>query len=195
VKYGKHCYPWLGSLIWDKRPEFDQYLKPWAIDGPKLPIEFCRKSKTRSNALTLVLDRKLGTPIETLYAFSKRSDPQDAVCDLRSREGTILNKIGFVNLENGEEHGREKEFREVIKAWALSKNVHFVAWTDLESSFVEEDYDSFSSAAIKHLKSLDLMGIQEAVKYIVKAPPQIDTYLRKILMNDEWFKNQVVLYN
>jgi hypothetical protein len=184
-----------GSLIWDENPEFDRYLKAWTGGGPQLPIEFCRKSKTRCKALTLVIDRRLGTQIETLYALSKRTDPRDAICDLCSREGTTIENIGFINLENGEEHGRDQESREAIKAWASAKNIHFVVWTDLESSFTEQNFDRFFIAAMKHLKSLDLMGIQEAVKYIIKAPLQTDTRLRKVLMNNEWFKNQITLYN
>jgi hypothetical protein len=90
-----------GSLIWEERPEFDRYLGMWNVGGPQLPIEFCRKSKTRHNALTLVIDNNLGTEVETLYALSKRSDPRDTICDLRSREGTTIENIGFVNIENG----------------------------------------------------------------------------------------------
>jgi hypothetical protein len=174
-----------GSLIWDESPEFDRHLKAWNVGGPQLPIEFCRKSKTRCNALTLVINRKIGTPVETLYALSKRTDLRDAICDLRSREGTTIDNIGFVNLENGDEHGRDQKSREAIKAWASSKDIHFVAWTDLESSFAEQKTDEFITAAMKHLKSLDLKGLREAIKYILKAPPQTDTCLRKVLMNDE----------
>lgn len=31
-----------GSLLWDKRPEFDEYHEPWQFDGPELPLEFSR---------------------------------------------------------------------------------------------------------------------------------------------------------
>ena len=184
-----------GSLIWDKSPEFDRYLKAWTSGGPQLPIEFCRKSKTRCNALTLVIDRKFGTQIETLYAFSKRNDPRDVICDLRSREGTTIENIGFVNIENGEGHGCDPEGREVIKTWASSKSINFVAWTDLKSNFDEQNLDKFIRAAIAHLKNLDLMGIREALKYIVNAPTQTNTRLRQILMNDEWFKEQIEIYD
>jgi len=184
-----------GSLIWDGRPEFDRYLKAWTVGGPRLPIEFCRKSGSRYDALTLVIDQRIGTQVETLYAFSKRTDPRDAICDLRSREGTTIDNIGFVNLENGDEHGRDQECVEAIKTWASSKGIHFVAWTDLESSFSGQTSEEFIEVAKTHLKSLTLRGIREAVKYIVKAPPQTNTRLRKILMDDDWFKDQVALYN
>ena len=183
-----------GSLIWEERPEFDLYLGMWTVSGPQLPIEFCRKSSTRHDALTLVIDDKLGTQVETLYALSKRSDPRDAICDLCNREGTTIENIGFVNIENGEERSRDQTSLETIKAWALLNNIHFVVWTDLASNFPEMNFDEFVTTAIRHLKSPET-DIQEAVKYIMKAPPQTNTRLRKILMNDEWFSHQIDLYN
>ena len=99
-----------------------------------------------------------------------------------------------MNIENGEGHSRNLASQETIKAWATSKNIHFVIWTDLASNFPEMNFDEFVSVAIDHLKSRDLAGIQEAVKYIVKAPPQTSTRLRKMLMENEWFKGQIALY-
>ena len=183
-----------GSLIWDVRREFVRHLDDWRAGGPHLPIEFARKSVSRSNALTLVIDRKIGTPVETLYAISKRTDPRDVICDLRSREGTTAKNIGFVNVESREENGRDEETRRVIKAWALLNKVQFVAWTDLEASFSEPKPEMFVTAALAHLKSLDVSGLREAVKYVLMAPAQTDTYLRKVLMKDRWFKDQIALY-
>ena len=100
-----------------------------------------------------------------------------------------------MNLGNGDEHGREPETRKAIKAWASERRIDFVAWTDLESSFSQQAPDQFVAVAMTHLKSLDLRGLRQAVKYVVKAPRQTDTRLRQVLMNDEWFKEQVALYN
>ncbi len=120
-----------GSLVWEERPDFDRHLVSWNSGGPVLPIEFSRKSKSRGNALTLVIDRERGSPVETLYAMSKRKDPRDAVCDLRSREGTTLENIGFVNLDDGSERGRDEQSIQDIRAWAMEKKTQFVTWTDL----------------------------------------------------------------
>lgn len=181
-------------MIWDKRREFDQYLKEWSSDSLHLPIEFCRKSSSRHNALTLVIDQQLETHVETLFAFSKRLDPRDVRRDLCDREETTIGNIGFVNLENGEWCSRNRSCIKTIKTWAVSKNVQFVVWTDLESGFSEQTVNEFVQAAKNHLRCLTEVGIQETVKYIVKAPQQTNTYLRKILMEDEWFKKQLVLY-
>jgi hypothetical protein len=141
-----------------------------------------------------VIDRELGTMVEVLYAFSKRIDTKDVVHDLSRRERTNINNIGYVNLENGDERSRDQQALEAIKRWARSKNIPFVAWTDLKSSFSENDFDEFSKSAMKHLRSLNITGMQEAIKYIVNTPHQIDTRLRRILMSDEWFTSQVKLY-
>jgi len=183
-----------GSLIWDAEPDFDHHLNEWPAGGPQLPIEFARKSGKRGNALTLVIDRRIGTMVETLYAISKRTDPRDVICDLRTREGTTAKNIGLVNLINGDEHGRDQETRKTVKTWASANKIQFVAWTDLEASFTEPEPERFIAAALAHLKSLDVRGLREAVRYVLMAPPQTDTRLRRVLMSDQWFKEQVALY-
>lgn len=182
-----------GSLIWDPSPDFDRYLHQWQPGGPKLSIEFARKSSKRSNALTLVIDSKIGTEVETLYAISKRTDPHDVVCDLRTREETTARNIGYVDLNNGYENGRDNKIREVIKTWAKERKLQFVAWTDLEANLPYSD-NNFVESAIEHLKSLDVNGIREAIRYVAKAPCQIDTSLRQALRNDQWFNEQKALY-
>ena len=163
--------------------------------GPQLPIEFARKSRTRGNALTLVIDRRIGTTVETLYAVSKRTDPRDVICDLRTCEGTTAENIGLVNLLNGHGYGGDEETRKAIKTWASASKIQFVAWTDLEGNFLAEpDPDHFIAAALAYMKSLDVVGLREAVRYVLMAPPQTDTRLRRVLMGDGWFKEQVALY-
>ena len=183
-----------GSLIWEERPDFDRHIDGWVKGGPRLPIEFARKSKSRGGALTLVIDRKIGTLVETLYAISKRTDPRDVICDLRTREGTTVKNIGFVNLENRDEHGRDEEVRNDIKIWAVANRIPFVAWTDLESNFDESMPDRFVAVALEYMKALDVSALREAVKYFTLAPAQADTRLRRALMNNRWFKVQVALY-
>ncbi|TIT04035.1 MAG: hypothetical protein E5W72_01625 [Mesorhizobium sp.] len=79
-----------GSLIWDKRPEFDEKHAPWEDDGPALKLEFSRISDTRNGALTLVIDTDYGQERIVQYALSTRTNPADAVADLRCREGTVI---------------------------------------------------------------------------------------------------------
>ena len=160
-----------------------------------LPVEFCRISDSRKGALTLVIDGKLGTEVETLYAFSRRSDLGDAVCDLRSREGTNLQNIGFVNLKSGEQRTRDPEVAKVIKEWASQSSIQIAVWTDLESNFSRKKSIGFScDAALDHLKGLTADGVREAVQYIMRTPQQVNTGFRQWLGNVEWFKEQVSLF-
>lgn len=184
-----------GSLIWDRRPKFDSKRGLWASDGPVLPLEFCRIASSRKGALVLVIDRKLGTNVQVLHALSLRDDPKDALSDLRSREGTSTRNIGFVDLVAGKQRGRDPEAVATIKIWAKQKRLQVVVWTDLESNFKSKKSVEFSNeAALEHLQGLDKAGRREAVKYIVKAPKQIDTQFRQWLASVDWFTAQVELF-
>lgn len=183
-----------GSLIWAPQPEFDRQVDSWEAGGPRLAIEFCRISESRGNALTLVIDSLLGTPVETLYTLSKRSDINDAISDLRLREGTSTARIGYINRASAAERGRDSHVLEAIRNWAAARGIQSVIWTDLPSNFPEQEPNRFIDAALKHFRLLPPDGIKKAIEYIVKAPPQMTTRLRAAIMNDDWFKERVSEY-
>lgn len=184
-----------GSLIWGNSPQFDATIGPWATDGPVLPLEFCRISQTRKGALVLVIDPELGTQVPALYTLSTRTDPDDALADLQAREKTTMNNIGFVDLLAGEQRGRFGEVIATITTWAQANDIQVALWTDLASNFKSKKSVDFShEAALKHLKGLSKSGRREAVKYIVKAPAQVDTQFRAWLATDEWWNQQVELF-
>src|SRR5690348_12261181 len=92
-----------GSLIWDDGwPQFDKQRGEWLKDGPVLPLEFSRISASRDKALTLVIDPDNGSDCKVMYAISKRKNPDDAIADLRDREGTIMDHMGFHFANNPE---------------------------------------------------------------------------------------------
>lgn len=71
-----------GSLLWDKAEvEFDQQHAEWKFDGPALKLEFSRKSSSRLNALTLVIDALNGHECQVAYTLSKRRSPEEAIAD------------------------------------------------------------------------------------------------------------------
>jgi hypothetical protein len=78
-----------GSLIWDRRdlPVSGE----WQRGGPVVSIEFSRISKNseRAGCLTLVIDEQHGTNVTTRFARSPRTNLDDAIADLRVREGTM----------------------------------------------------------------------------------------------------------
>mgnify|MGYP003583851873 CR=1 FL=1 len=181
-----------GSLLWDKRPEFDSLHDDWKFDGPALKIEFSRVSKTRKDALTLVLDKENGELCNVAYSFSSRKKPYDAICDLTDREGTVMKNIGFWFSDSSCSQSRDKDVLDIIKCWALNKKIDVVIWTDLLSNFNEKSKNKklFSvKNAIDHLLLLDNNGRQLAKEYICNAPEFVKTPLRREIECKEFFYN------
>ena len=87
-----------GSLLWEERPELDRRHDEWRCDGPSLKLEFSRVSSSRLNALTLVIDSTHGAKTRVAWCLSKRGDPDDAVDDLRCREGCLPKHIARLNI-------------------------------------------------------------------------------------------------
>lgn len=175
-----------GSLLWDLRLEFDEHHEPWQFDGPELPLEFSRVSSSRKGALTLVIDEANGATCRSAYALSKRRDPDDAIADLRCREGTVMRRIG-VYFRDGSRAGKPT-IPATIPPWADRLGIDVVVWTGLPSNFEEEVKRPFSvENAIRHLQSLPADVKPDAAEYIWRAPDLVDTPLRRALQAEPWF--------
>ncbi|EUJ10568.1 hypothetical protein Meth11DRAFT_1393 [Methylophilaceae bacterium 11] len=178
-----------GSLLWDKRPEFDEHHGDWELDGPVLKIEFSRISQTRDGALTLVVDPENGAACRVAHSRSKRKDPEDAICDLQSREGTTRANIGFHFLDGSRSQYKDQATLASIKEWAISKSIDLVVWTDLSSNFEKQLHSQFSvESALAHLQSLDAKAKARAAEYVWQAPDFVATPLRTAVQAVPWFK-------
>lgn len=185
-----------GSLIWDKRSDFDDWHDDWQNEGPLLDLEFSRISgKTRKHALTLVIDSENGVPCPAQFALSKRKKPEDAIADLRCREGTIMRLMGFYFADNS--RVCVPPVPTSIAPWAAAKGIDVVVWTGLPSNFKGEktklglkESDAMFSVgnAIAHLQSLPADGKAMAAEYVWRAPAYVDTPLRRVLQAAAWFK-------
>jgi hypothetical protein len=177
-----------GSLLWDVRPEFNEQHEDWELDGPELKLEFSRVSQTRRGALTLVLDSINGALCRVAYAKSKRKDPEDAICDLRSREGTTRAKIGIYFADGSRHQCRDPDTLRSIDTWAKAKKIDVVVWTDLGSNFDKVCGKPFHvDAALAHVQSLDDDAKSRAAQHVWRAPTFIDTPLRRALQTQPWF--------
>ncbi len=177
-----------GSLMWDQRLEFDNYHTEWHKCGPHLKLEFSRISETRKGALTLVIDEAHGTELPTQYTLSRRKYPDDAICDLRSREGTVLKRIGYYFADGSREGTPDTP--DNIKQWIGEKKYDVVVWTGLESNFNKKLKENFSvKNALRYLQDPDFKGRHEAAKYISRAPSCITTPFRTAIQNETWFQN------
>lgn len=177
-----------GSLLWDNRPDFDKQHEAWESDGPWLPLEFSRVSQTRGDALTLVVDEINGCACRVSHARSKRISADDAIADLRCREGTTLANMGFFFADASRSQSRSTQVLSRVKEWASTKKIDVVVWTDLASNFSEKRKQAYSvSAAIAHLQSLSPAGKAAAAEYVWRAPEFIKTSLRSALEKEPWF--------
>jgi hypothetical protein len=168
-----------GSLLWDGGAEFDAQHGAWQSDGPNLKIEFSRVSESRIGALTLVIDPNNGFPAIVSYCLSQRHEIEPVIGDLRVREGAGKGGIGHFRT-NGPNQFRDKPTFEAIAAWANTKALDGVVWTDLRSNFVKETGKSFSvENALDYLARLEGEAKIKAEEYFKKAPAFVQTPLRK----------------
>jgi hypothetical protein len=172
-----------GSLIWDPRDLPRDGM--WESGGPILPIEFSRVS--RDCRLTAVIDYEHGAEVQTRYVLSPRVDIDDAVNDLRSREDTVKKHIGFVDVKNGIDSAtRNTDHRQdcdAVRRWLGRKHFSGGVWTALRPNFRHEIGRDFSiDRAIEYLVSLPISARLRALEYIRNAPLEVDTHLRRKLL-------------
>lgn len=168
-----------GSLIWDPR-ELPHY-GPWRQGGPKLPIEFSRVSK--DGRLTLVIDPSAEV-IPTCFAISPRTDIDDAVEDLRQREGTGKSQIGcfdaLTKVSSLAKHPNQHDVTSVIQTWCDSQKIDACVWTALPPNFEEAVGKKFSvETAVEYLEGLAKPVREVALKYMSNAPAEVDTLVRR----------------
>jgi len=167
-----------GSLIW--QPGNLVILGDWSRSGPLLPVEFSRISG--DGRLTLVVDHTDGVPVSTRHAVSGRANTEQAIEDLRVREGTSPNHIGFVNLPKGDKRSRIPEVGTAVEDWAAANRYDAAIWTDLPPNFEERTGKTFSvEQAILYLNGVPASVRKRALEYIEKAPPEVDTPVRRAL--------------
>lgn len=175
-----------GSLIHEPGEEFKSQIKQWVHDGPILPIEFSRVSSSRIGALTLVIDPDNGAPVKTWYVLSTRLDPEDAVCDLRTREETVIRCIGLMDTRTEFCRSNWTFVADKIRLWLYEKGFRAVVWTDLPSNYT----DFTPNKALEYLKQLTPESQRAARQYIKLIPPEVKTPLRSIVSNDSWFDDE-----
>jgi hypothetical protein len=185
-----------GSLLWDDAAnvEFNKHIeKPWhwKEDGPTLKLEFSRISTSRNGALTLVIDPN-GSCCQVAYVFSNRKEPDEAICDLRCREGTTLENIGvyFLNDYRSCKDCHKKSLKN-IKDWAFKKEIAVVIWTNLKSNFKCKLGKPFSCEnAICYLQNLCPADKAKAAEYVWRTPRFVKTKLQEKLQLEPWFPIQ-----
>jgi len=140
-----------GSLLWEGGPEFDRWHDDWRFDGPTLKLEFSRVSSSRLGALTLVIDYDNGVSATVAWCMSKRKNPDDAMVDLRCREGCPIKYIERLDVDSFT-HSQEPPLNALnqIGPWAQARKLDVVIWTALPSTAVASRVDRASGRKIAH---------------------------------------------
>ena len=175
------CLGW-GSLIWE--PGDLPISHEWREDGPKMPLEFARKSN--DGRMTLVLC-KHGTVCPTLWNTLSSTSLEEAREALAKREGLTSNRNAAFWTGSGASghHGSE-----LVEAWANKHGFAGVVWTGLppKSPLTDQNNDHPSiEDVISHLSGLTGHSASRAEEYVRKAPNQIATgYRTRIVEEFGW---------
>lgn len=176
-----------GSIVWERGNL--AVIANFEPTGPCIPIEFCRVS--RDERLTLVIDETFGAACTTYSTISVFDDLDAAIENLRDREGMPSPKgVGFTALDCGRQSARAKERHprtvKIITAWAQANGFDAVIWTALAGNFAEKTSEPFSvEAAIRYLETRNGKTFDDALAYIRRAPPEVQTPVRETV-NIRW---------
>jgi len=174
-----------GSLLWEGGSDFDNWHDEWRLDGPTLKIEFSRVSNSRLGALTLVIDPCNGVGTRVAWCVSRRRDVEDAVADLRCREGTTMQNIGVVDLSADED---DSYVGNALRAWGRTVELDFIVYTNLRSNFESEVKSPFTvDAAAAYVARLAPAAKAKAAEYVWRAPDFVVTPVRAALQVEPWF--------
>ena len=175
-----------GSLVSDPRDL--RIAAKFTANGPVLPIEFCRVSD--DGRLTLAIDETFGALCKSYSAPSTLESFDAAMDNLCQREGMAdARAVGFVEpaTDKQSDFAMENHPQVVatIGAWAESLGYDAAIWTALPSNFDDwgKGGEPFSvSAALQYLGTLegdDPAKFAQALAYIRKAPPEVETPVRE----------------
>lgn len=172
-----------GSLIWDRR--FLAIDSAWRL-GPRLPVEFARKSQ--GGRVTLVLMQGYQTS-PVFWALSSHSDVRDACSNLQSRERGASRNIHFTRgdgLRTGNGDDPSPESHDVsrrVEEW-LEENDHLDAavWTGLPpKGFSCLEPARLAIDVVAYLRGLQGEELESAQRYVRRAPSTIRTPVREAI--------------
>jgi hypothetical protein len=169
-----------GSLVWDPRELATD--SRWHKDGPELPVEFVRKSKT--GRLTLAIHGSSSAQ-RTYWALSTLDTVEAARENLRQREGSpTIASIRYAWRNEGRDKADSIDRR--VRHWLQGRvDVEAAIWTGLTPTLRGEDV---VAQAVDYLARLEpgTELYKLAREYVVKTPPQIQTKVRKEMQKRGW---------
>jgi hypothetical protein len=169
-----------GSLLWDEYEQFDSKHGEWIVNGPLLPLEFSRISRSRGGILTPVIDINHGRSSPTAYSISTRVDFMDTVCDLRQREGCLYKYISWITIDGPHNVGGLSILSIYVPVyeWMESNRIDVAVWTGIQPNFQRVTGNIFSiPAAMRYLGGLSFRSQMELREYMKNLPKFVTTPL------------------
>ncbi|MDW8846463.1 hypothetical protein SD961_11260 [Erwinia sp. MMLR14_017] len=166
------CLGW-GSLIW--KQEQLPVKGEWKMDGPAIPIEFCRIGEAGELATAICVN---AAPLPVLWAWLGTEDLAAARHALTLREGIPASRsdgIGSLTVT-------ERPVG-ILAEWAQARDIEAVIWTALpaRSDSVEGKIPS-AEEAIAYLSGLEGEKRHHARRYIERVPAQLTTPYRRAIV-------------
>jgi hypothetical protein len=167
-----------GSLIWAAGDL--ARCGGWHSDGPALPLEFARVS--RNGRLTLVIYPPAPEQ-RTYWLLSALDTVETARENLREREDALrVDVIRWTSRDRDPSDDIEGR----VHAWLLGRaHLDAAIWTGLPPTL---EGDDVVARAVGHLMGLERGSevYQRAREYVERAPPQIQTAVRREMQARGW---------
>ena len=119
-------------------------IKEWKQSNLKLPIEYSRISDNKIGRLTLVIDELNGLNNNIWYTYLQTSNINKAIKDLKIRENTIKNSIGYINRKSNKMRigNLSDKIIKNITNWMNEMNMDVAIWTNLQSNFNDFSFEN-----------------------------------------------------
>ncbi|MCC2955296.1 hypothetical protein LK542_06680 [Massilia sp. IC2-477] len=168
------CIAW-GSLLWKPAPL--KLASGWHPGGPRLPIEFVRKSDDSAEVALVLCEG--ARPMPTYWAYLATADLTEARAMLGAREKITPARPDWIGSIPSRE-GAHEDAR--IAAWLRRMRIDAAVWTALPAKFEgESGRVPTPDEVVRTLDSLPEKERAEAERYLRHTPAHIDTRYRRII--------------
>ena len=171
-----------GSLIWCPR---DLAIASRWRPGPKLPVEFARKSQDARVTLVLWGDQRS----QTFWALSSLNTIDAACSNLWHREGEP--KFGSIHytigrgLRTWKDRAPEPEsldVSDIVGDWLKTvPDVDCAVWTGLPPKGFDLTDVELATQVVDHLRDLEEQSMRRAKEYVQFAPATVRTPVREAI--------------
>jgi len=163
------CLGW-GSLVWD--PRSLPLNSGWYADGPGVHVDYYRQSNDQRLTLVLHPSAELSRSLWSLVAAKDLLQAAQSLADRECMPSTRA--IGSWSIGDSSPPTIPN-----LDAWAQTKNLTHVIWTDLPVKFNGQQVPPTREEALAYLRTLPPEVSIRAEEYVRRTPAQVQTALRR----------------